>query len=227
MPCCDRGHTPYRQIGHRAVSYVMDRCGISYTQDEVQWLVSADREPEAVPGRARRRSHACVPRATSSSSCRTAIRDMLKAAGPHIGFPFDQVISVAEAGYFKPHWKTYAKAEELIGRGIARAACSWPTTPSTASAPSPTACARPSSTAASAPSARRRTSRPDRGKLRRTRRRHEALAAALTRKVVGSRLRLLSDTSSRAPHPLIPGRNEKPPAFSAMRQTCGPPKWAG
>ncbi len=26
---CDRGHTPYRQIGHRAVSYVMDRCGVS------------------------------------------------------------------------------------------------------------------------------------------------------------------------------------------------------
>jgi 2-haloacid dehalogenase len=41
--------------------------------------------------------------------------DMLKAAGPHIGFRFDHVISVAEAGYFKPHWKTYAKAEELIG----------------------------------------------------------------------------------------------------------------
>ena len=42
-------------------------------------------------------------------------RDMLKAAGPHIGFPFDHVISVQEAGYFKPHWKTYAKAEEIIG----------------------------------------------------------------------------------------------------------------
>src|SRR5438093_5156910 len=37
---CDRGHTPYRQIGHRAVSYVMDRCGITYTQDEVRSLVS-------------------------------------------------------------------------------------------------------------------------------------------------------------------------------------------
>src|SRR5215468_7376224 len=35
----DRGHTPYREIGHRAVSYVMDRCGIRYTQDEVAWLV--------------------------------------------------------------------------------------------------------------------------------------------------------------------------------------------
>jgi hypothetical protein len=36
---CDRGHTPYRQIGHRAVSYVMDRCGIAYTCDEVRWLI--------------------------------------------------------------------------------------------------------------------------------------------------------------------------------------------
>jgi 2-haloacid dehalogenase len=43
-------------------------------------------------------------------------RDMLKAAVPHIGFPFDHVISVQEGGYFKPHWKTYAKAEEIIGR---------------------------------------------------------------------------------------------------------------
>src|SRR5207253_5467986 len=37
---CDRGHTPYREIGHRAVSHVMDRCGISYSQDEVRWLIS-------------------------------------------------------------------------------------------------------------------------------------------------------------------------------------------
>ena len=37
---CDRGHTPYRQIGHRAVSFVMDRCGIAYTQEEISWLVS-------------------------------------------------------------------------------------------------------------------------------------------------------------------------------------------
>ena len=36
---CERGHTPYREIGHRAVAYVMDRCGIAYTQAEVAWLV--------------------------------------------------------------------------------------------------------------------------------------------------------------------------------------------
>src|SRR5919109_2944277 len=37
---CDRGHTAYREIGHRAVSYVMDRCGIAHTQEEVRRLVS-------------------------------------------------------------------------------------------------------------------------------------------------------------------------------------------
>src|SRR5215813_9733996 len=37
---CDRGHTPYRQIGHRAVSFVMDRCGITHTEEEVTCLVS-------------------------------------------------------------------------------------------------------------------------------------------------------------------------------------------
>ena len=31
-----REHTPYREIGHRAVAYVMDRAGISYTKDEVR-----------------------------------------------------------------------------------------------------------------------------------------------------------------------------------------------
>src|SRR5262249_39746765 len=41
------------------------------------------------------------------------------AAAPHIGFRFDHVISAAEAGYFKPHWKTYAKAAEIMGEDCA------------------------------------------------------------------------------------------------------------
>src|SRR5438093_204433 len=36
----DRGHTPYRQIGHRAVSHRQERFKIAYTQAEVAWLVS-------------------------------------------------------------------------------------------------------------------------------------------------------------------------------------------
>ena len=42
-------------------------------------------------------------------------RDMLENAKPFIGFEFDLTISVEEAGYFKPHYATYQKAEERIG----------------------------------------------------------------------------------------------------------------
>jgi len=110
----DRGHTPYRQIGHRAVAHVMDRCGIAYTQDEVRWLVSQIETlkpfPDVVPALERLRAAGYALAILSNGD-----RDMLKAAAPHIGFMFDHVLSVEEAGYFKPHWKTYAKAEEIIG----------------------------------------------------------------------------------------------------------------
>lgn len=109
---CDRGHTPYRHIGHRAVAQVMTRCGIEYTQDEVRWLVSCIERLEPfddVPA-ALERLHGRYRLAILSNGD----RDMLAAAGPYIGFDFDAVISVEEAGYFKPHWSTYAKACEIL-----------------------------------------------------------------------------------------------------------------
>ena len=108
----DRGHTPYRQVGHRAVSQVMDRCGIAHTQDDVQWLVAQIVELKPFPD---------VIAALGQLKTRYKLvilsngdRDMLEAARPHIGFPFDRIISVQEAGYFKPHFATYAAAEEII-----------------------------------------------------------------------------------------------------------------
>ncbi len=110
---CDRGHTPYRQIGHRAVSHVMDRCGISYGQDEVRWLVSQIEKlkpfPDVLVALERLRSRYGLAILSNGD------RDMLETAKPHIGFDFDHVISVQEAGYFKPHWKTYATAAEIMG----------------------------------------------------------------------------------------------------------------
>jgi 2-haloacid dehalogenase len=111
---CDRGHTPYRQIGHRAVSQVMDRCGFAYTQDEVTWLVSEIERlrpfPDVLEALEKLRGAGLKLVILSNGD-----RDMLEAAKEYIGFPFDDVISVQEAGYFKPHWKTYATAEERIG----------------------------------------------------------------------------------------------------------------
>ncbi len=110
---CDRGHTSYREIGQRAVAFVMDRAGIAYTQEEVRWLVSQIERLKPFPD---------VIEALQrlGQSYRLAIlsngdRDMLQAARPHIGFEFDVMISVEDAGYFKPHFATYRKACEILG----------------------------------------------------------------------------------------------------------------
>jgi 2-haloacid dehalogenase len=111
---CDRGHTPYREIGHRAVANVMDRAGIGHTQDEVRWLVSQIESlkpfPDVVAALERLRAGGYKLAILSNGD-----PDMLEAAKPHIGFRFDHVISVQAAGYFKPHWKTYATAAEIVG----------------------------------------------------------------------------------------------------------------
>lgn len=108
----DRGHTPYRQIGHRAVAHVMDRAGISYTQEEVQWLVAQIETLKLFDD---------VIAALNKLKTRYKLvilsngdRDMLENAKPHVAFEFDQTISVQEAGAFKPDWRTYAAAEEIL-----------------------------------------------------------------------------------------------------------------
>ena len=108
----DRGHTPYRQIGHRAVSQVLDRAEISHTQTEVEWLVSQIEALKPFPD---------VIEALHQLRLKYKLvilsngdRDMLQAAKSHIGFDFDLTMSVQESGAFKPDKRTYAKAEEII-----------------------------------------------------------------------------------------------------------------
>ena len=110
---CDRGHTPYREIGHRAVSFTLDRAGIEHTSAEVEMLVSEIERltpflevPDALKRLAKHYKLVILSNGD---------RDMLEAAKPYLGHEFDQTISVQEAGYFKPHRKTYEKAAELIG----------------------------------------------------------------------------------------------------------------
>jgi 2-haloacid dehalogenase len=108
-----REHTPYREIGHRAVAYVMDRAGIAYSGDEVRYLVSEIEKLKPFPE---------VPAALEKLHTRYCLvvlsngdPDMLETAKRYHNIPFDRVISVAEAGSFKPHVATYTKAAELLG----------------------------------------------------------------------------------------------------------------
>jgi 2-haloacid dehalogenase len=110
---CDRGHTPYREIGHRAVSYTLTRAGIEHSSAEVGELVAEIERLRPFPE---------VPAALArlAKTYKLAIlsngdRDMLEAAKPYLGFEFDATISVQEAGCFKPHRRTYETAAKILG----------------------------------------------------------------------------------------------------------------
>jgi 2-haloacid dehalogenase len=107
-----REHTSYREIGERSVAFVLERAGIAYTMEEVRRLVAEIEKLRPFPE---------VPAALTRLQTRYKLvvlsngdRDMLETAKQYHRIPFDRVISVAEAGSFKPHRATYTKAAELL-----------------------------------------------------------------------------------------------------------------
>jgi 2-haloacid dehalogenase len=108
-----REHTPYREIGHRALACTLERAGIAHDEDDVRRLVGCIETLKPFPD---------VPPALKRIQARYPIvvlsngdPDMLEAAKAHHGIPFDRVISVAEANTFKPHVAAYTKAAEIVG----------------------------------------------------------------------------------------------------------------
>lgn len=108
-----REHTPYREIGHRSVGFVMDRAGIPHTPEDARYLVSEIEKLKCFPE---------VPEALARLQTRYKLvvlsngdPDMLETAKKYHGVQFDRVISVAEANSFKPHVATYTKAAEIVG----------------------------------------------------------------------------------------------------------------
>jgi 2-haloacid dehalogenase len=111
-----RDHTPYREIGHQAVDYTLERAGIPHTAEEVAALVGAIERlrpfPDVVDALTTLKSHGYALVILSNGD-----PDMLERGVPYSGTAhlFDRVISVAEAGAFKPHVATYRTACELYG----------------------------------------------------------------------------------------------------------------
>ncbi len=108
-----REHTPYREIGRRALTYTLERAGIAHTQDEVKQLVAKIETlrpfPDVVAALAKLKQRYQLAILSNGDP------DMLENARPHLGIEFDHFISVAAAGSFKPHVATYRKAAELLG----------------------------------------------------------------------------------------------------------------
>jgi 2-haloacid dehalogenase len=108
-----REHTPYREIGRRALAYTLERAGIAHTQDEVKQLVAKIETlrpfPDVVPALTTLKQRYQLVILSNGDA------DMLENARPHLGIEFARIISVAAAGSFKPHVATYRKAAELLG----------------------------------------------------------------------------------------------------------------
>ena len=109
---CARGHTPYREIGHRAVDYTLERAGVPHTSDEVQMLVAEIEKlrpfPEVPPALEK------LGETYHMAILSNGDRDMLEAAKPYLGYTFDTTVSVQEAGAFKPHYRTYETAAKIL-----------------------------------------------------------------------------------------------------------------
>jgi 2-haloacid dehalogenase len=108
-----RAHIPYREIGRISLSYTLERARIPHTQDEVRQLVSEIERlppfPDAVEALGRLKPRYRLVILSNGDP------DMLEAIKPRLGIAFDRVISVAEAGSFKPHAATYRRAAEIMG----------------------------------------------------------------------------------------------------------------
>jgi 2-haloacid dehalogenase len=114
----DRGHTPYREIGRRALTLTLERAGIPHSQDEVRHLVSQierlrpfDDVVESLMRLEQRYTLAILSNGDP---------DMLENAKPHIRFAFDRYISIASTGFFKPHRTAYRAAAEMLQTPIDR-----------------------------------------------------------------------------------------------------------
>jgi len=90
----------------------LDRAGISYTKDDVKYLVGEIERLAPFPE---------VPAALTKLQTKYKLvvllngdPDMLETAKKFHKIPFDVVISVAEANSFKPHLATYTKAAEIL-----------------------------------------------------------------------------------------------------------------
>ena len=141
-----REHTPYREIGHRAVSHVMDRAGIEHTKDEVRYLVGEIEKLECFPE---------VPAALAK--LQTKYKLVVLSNGDPRHARDRQAISQGSVrqGDLRRRSELLQAARRDLHQGrrdprreARTRSCSSRTTPSTASARSRPACARPSSTAA-------------------------------------------------------------------------------
>lgn len=110
-----REHISYREIGRQAVDYTLTRAGIDHTMDEVRELVAQIERLAPFPDvvEALTALHDAGLKLVILSN---GDPDMLEAGVEFsgTGHLWTRVVSVAEAGAFKPHHDTYATGASAV-----------------------------------------------------------------------------------------------------------------
>lgn len=110
-----REHIPYREIGRQAVDYTLTRAGVDHTMDEVRSLVAEIERLEPFPD--------VIEALTELKAAGFELvilsngdPDMLEAGVKFSGTDhlWKRVVSVEEAGAFKPHHNTYATGAKAV-----------------------------------------------------------------------------------------------------------------
>ena len=110
-----REHIPYREIGRQTVDYTLTRAGIPHTMDEVRSLVSEierlDPFPDVIEALTELEDAGLKLVILSNGD-----PDMLEAGVTFSGTEdlWTRVVSVEEAGAFKPHYNTYATGAKAV-----------------------------------------------------------------------------------------------------------------
>ncbi len=110
-----RQHTPYREIGRQAVDYTLKRAGVAHTMGEVDALVEQIERlrpfDDVVAALQTLEDHGLRLVILSNGDPDMLERGVANSGTAHL---FDRIISVAEAGSFKPHEVTYRTATEML-----------------------------------------------------------------------------------------------------------------
>ena len=110
-----RRHIPYREIGRQAVDYTLTRAGIDHTMDEVRALVSEIERLAPFPNvieALQKLKDAGLKLVILSNGDPDMLETGVKFSGTED--LWTRVVSVAEAGAFKPHFNTYATGAKAV-----------------------------------------------------------------------------------------------------------------
>jgi len=106
-------HTPFKEISRRALAYRLEQLGLDVPDAEVRAVIRRWKDLEPYPD---------VDDALDRLSGEYALvglsngdPDMLEAVRPNFGTDLDGVVSVAEAGAYKPHRASYDLCCERFG----------------------------------------------------------------------------------------------------------------